>query len=44
MEGSGVRLYLVNEIVNNSGGKITVESEPGKGITFKIFLKLDLQT
>ena len=40
IEGSGVGLYLVNEIVKNAGGKITVESEPGKGTTFFVYLKL----
>lgn len=40
VEGDGVGLYLVKEILNNAGGKITVESEPGKGSTFKVFLKL----
>jgi two-component system phosphate regulon sensor histidine kinase PhoR len=40
-EGTGIGLYLVNEIVKNSGGKITVESELGKGSVFKIFLRLE---
>ncbi|MBT2560818.1 PAS domain-containing protein [Pedobacter sp. ISL-68] len=44
VEGSGVGLYLVNEIVNNSGGKITVESELGKGTVFKVFLKAAAQS
>lgn len=39
VEGAGVGLHLVREIVNLSGGKITVESEFGKGATFKIYLK-----
>jgi len=39
IEGSGVGLYLVKEIVNNSGGKILLESEPGKGSEFKVYLK-----
>lgn len=39
VEGSGVGLYLVNEIVKNSEGKITVESELGKGTTFRISFK-----
>lgn len=43
VEGSGVGLYLVREIVKNSEGKITVESEIGKGTVFTIVLKLDPQ-
>ncbi len=39
-EGSGVGLYLVNEIVKNAGGKILLESEPGKGSEFKVYLKV----
>lgn len=39
IEGSGIGLYLVKEIVNNSGGKILLESELGIGSEFKIFLK-----
>ena len=38
-EGSGVGLYLVNTMVTEAGGKIELESEPGKGSVFKIFLK-----
>lgn len=41
IEGSGVGLYLVNEIVNNAGGKIVLKSEPGKGSEFKVFLKAE---
>jgi two-component system, OmpR family, phosphate regulon sensor histidine kinase PhoR len=39
IEGSGIGLYLINEIVKNSGGKILVESEKGKGSTFYVHLK-----
>ena len=39
IEGTGIGLYLINEIVKNSGGKIVVESQKGKGSTFKVFLK-----
>ncbi|MCO5951135.1 sensor histidine kinase [Mucilaginibacter flavidus] len=38
VEGSGIGLYLVNEIVTNSGGKILIKSELGKGSEFKIYL------
>ncbi|NEU08383.1 GHKL domain-containing protein [Flavihumibacter sp. R14] len=39
IEGSGIGLYLVREIVNNSGGRITAESRPGEGSEFKVYLK-----
>jgi two-component system, OmpR family, phosphate regulon sensor histidine kinase PhoR len=39
IEGSGVGLFLVNEIVRNSGGRILVESRLGNGTEFKIYLK-----
>ncbi|AOM79637.1 sensor histidine kinase [Pedobacter steynii] len=39
-EGSGVGLYLVNTIVSTAGGKISVQSEPGKGSVFNVFLKV----
>ncbi|MBC8984920.1 PAS domain-containing protein [Pedobacter sp. N36a] len=39
-EGSGVGLYLVNTIVALAGGKVTVDSEPGKGSVFTVYLKL----
>ncbi len=39
IEGSGIGLYLVKEIVNNTGGKILLESHPGKGSEFKVYLK-----
>jgi two-component system phosphate regulon sensor histidine kinase PhoR len=39
IEGSGIGLYLVKELVESSGGKISLESEPGKGSEFKVYLK-----
>ncbi|HUS03420.1 MAG TPA: ATP-binding protein [Chitinophagaceae bacterium] len=39
IEGSGIGLYLVKEIVTTSGGKIELKSEPGKGSEFKVYLK-----
>ena len=39
IEGSGVGLYLVKEIVKNSEGKILLKSQPGKGSEFKVYLK-----
>jgi two-component system phosphate regulon sensor histidine kinase PhoR len=38
IEGSGVGLYLVHEIVTASGGKITLKSELGKGTEFQVYL------
>ncbi len=39
VEGHGIGLYLAKKIVNASGGEIVVESEPGIGSDFKIYLK-----
>ncbi len=41
IEGSGIGLYLVKEIVHNSGGKILLESKPGEGSEFKVYLKAE---
>ena len=38
VEGSGIGLYLVNEIVTNSGGKIELKSKLGKGSEFRVYL------
>ena len=39
IEGSGIGLYLVKEIVNNAGGKVLVESQLDHGTEFKVYLK-----
>jgi two-component system CheB/CheR fusion protein len=39
VEGHGIGLYLAKKIVNASGGEIIVESKPGIGSEFKIYLK-----
>jgi PAS domain S-box-containing protein len=37
-DGSGVGLHIVKSIVTRNGGRITVESEPDQGTTFKVYL------
>jgi two-component system phosphate regulon sensor histidine kinase PhoR len=39
IEGSGIGLHLVKELVTNAGGKISMESQLNKGTEFKIYLK-----
>lgn len=39
VEGTGIGLYIVSKMIENIGGKIEVESEIGKGTTFKIYFK-----
>ena len=40
IEGTGVGLFIVSKMVDNSGGKIEAESEKGKGTTFNIYFKI----
>ena len=37
-EGVGLGLYLAREILSGQGGYIKLESQPGKGSTFSVFL------
>ena len=38
--GTGLGLSIVHSIVEGYGGKVTVQSEPGQGTTFSVFLPL----
>lgn len=42
IEGSGIGLYLIKEIVSGSGGKVLLESQVGKGTEFKVYLRTEL--
>jgi PAS domain S-box-containing protein len=37
-QGTGLGLSIVNGIVRQSSGAVTVESQPGRGTTFRVFL------
>ena len=37
VEGSGIGLYMIKKMIENSGGKIELESELGKGTIFRVY-------
>jgi signal transduction histidine kinase len=39
-KGIGLGLEIVKGVINSHGGRISVESEPGKGTTFRLFIPL----
>ncbi|MEM7037096.1 MAG: HAMP domain-containing sensor histidine kinase [Bacteroidota bacterium] len=41
-EGSGVGLFILKKIVDESGGRVEVQSEVGKGTCFRIWFKKQL--
>lgn len=42
VEGTGMGLFIVKRIVDNSGGRVEVESNPASGTTFSIYLKPEI--
>lgn len=41
IQGTGIGLYVVKRIIDNTKGKIEVESEVGQGTTFHVYLLAD---
>lgn len=40
VDGSGVGLYIVKRIAENTGGRVEVQSKAGEGSVFRVFLKI----
>jgi PAS domain S-box-containing protein len=43
VEGTGIGLYMIKRIIENRGGRITVDSSEGKGTCFKVFFPQKFQ-
>jgi signal transduction histidine kinase len=39
VEGSGIGLFMVKRIIDNAGGKITVQSGEGSGTEVKVYFQ-----
>ncbi len=37
VEGSGIGLYMVKKMVENAGGHLVLQSQPGEGATFEVY-------
>lgn len=42
-KGAGIGLLLTKEFIENNGGSLSVQSEPGKGSTFSFSLRRDME-
>lgn len=44
IKGTGLGLFIVREVIKRFGGRITVESQVGKGTTFNIFFPIAFES